>query len=76
MIQNDLQPIRSEISNTNLHDQLVIFMLAAGKKRNECLSIAEEMMKKIEQDPVGKKAFIEGLNKTKAVVPPVEELAK
>ena len=76
MIQNDLQPIQSEISNRDLHDQLVIFTLAAGKERVECLPIVEEIMKKIEQDPVGKKAFIEGLNKAKTVVPPVEELAK
>ena len=33
-------------------------------------------MQKIELDPVGKNAFIQALNKSKTVVPPVEEIAK
>ena len=75
LIQEHLKPIPEDIPNDELKEELMILMMASGKEREECLSLVEKTMKKIEQDPVGKKGFIQNLNKTKSTVPPAEEIA-
>ena len=63
-----------DIPDRDLRDELLVFMLATGKEREECLPLLEATMKKVGVDPEGKKGLIEKLNESGGGVPPVEEI--